>query len=220
MAKTVLIVEDNELNMKLFHDLLEAHGYATVGTRNGIEALDLARKHRPDLILMDIQMPEMNGFEATSAIRAIEKAGSRVSIVAMTAHAMKGDRERCIAAGMDDYLSKPIRAKQLIELVEREAVPAAVLVRQTNELGLEETALLELVHGNVDIALELASAFLEESPALLAKLREALESQDAKTVNYVAHALKGAVANFGAKQPIETAFALEQLGKNRQLETA
>src|SRR5437762_12506669 len=91
MAKTVLIVEDNELNMKLFHDLLEAHGYSTVGTRNGIEALDLARKHRPDLIIMDIQLPEVSGLEVTKWLKDDPELQA-IPVIAVTAFAMKGDR--------------------------------------------------------------------------------------------------------------------------------
>src|SRR5436189_3720853 len=93
MAKTVLIVEDNELNMKLFHDLLEAHGYQTLGTRNGIEALDLARKHRPDLIVMDIQLPEVSGLEVTKWLKD-DPDLQAIPVVAVTAFAMKGDEER------------------------------------------------------------------------------------------------------------------------------
>src|ERR1700726_147318 len=103
MAKTVLIVEDNDLNMKLFHDLLEAHGYAVVGTRNGIEAVDLARRHRPDLILMDIRLPDV------CAIR----------VIAVTAFAMKGDEERIRQGGCEAYLSKPISVAKFIETVHR-----------------------------------------------------------------------------------------------------
>src|SRR5262249_16219349 len=102
MAKTVLIVEDNELNMKLFHDLLEAHGYATIGTRNGIEALDLARKHRPDLILMDIQLPEISGLEVTRRLKDDHDLG-HIPVVAVTAFAMKGDEERILAGGCEAY---------------------------------------------------------------------------------------------------------------------
>src|SRR5277367_2689821 len=98
MAKTVLIVEDNELNMKLFHDLLEAHGYNTVGTRNGIEALDLARKHRPDLILMDIQLPEVSGLEVTKWLKDDQEL-KKIPVVAVTAFAMKGDEERIREGG-------------------------------------------------------------------------------------------------------------------------
>ena len=116
MPKTVMIVEDNELNMKLFHDLLEAHGYQTVGTRNGIEALDLARKHHPDLILMDIQLPGIDGLQATAQLRA-DQATRRIPVVALTALAMKGDEERIRAAGCDGYIAKPLDYKSFLATV-------------------------------------------------------------------------------------------------------
>ena len=107
MAKTVLIVEDNELNMKLFHDLLEAHGYQTLQTRNGIEALELARAHQPDLILMDIQLPEVSGLEVTKWLKDDDEL-RRIPVVAVTAFAMKGDEERIRQGGCEAYISKPI----------------------------------------------------------------------------------------------------------------
>lgn len=116
MAKTVLIVEDNELNMKLFHDLLEAHGYDTVGTRNGIEALDLARKHHPNLILMDIQLPEVSGLEVTKWLKDDPDLKS-IPVVAVTAFAMKGDEERIREGGCEAYLSKPISVGKFIETI-------------------------------------------------------------------------------------------------------
>jgi two-component system cell cycle response regulator DivK len=116
MSKTVLIVEDNELNMKLFHDLLEAHGYGTVGTRNGIEALDLARKHRPDLILMDIQLPEVSGLEVTKWLKDDPELKG-IPVVAVTAFAMKGDEERIREGGCEAYLSKPISVGKFFETV-------------------------------------------------------------------------------------------------------
>ncbi len=118
MAKTVLIVEDNELNMKLFHDLLEAHGYATLEARHGIEALALARKHRPDLILMDIQLPEISGLEVTKQLKDDESL-RHIPVVAVTAFAMKGDEERILAGGCEAYLSKPISVGKFIETVRR-----------------------------------------------------------------------------------------------------
>src|SRR6202008_2521698 len=118
MAKTVLIVEDNELNMKLFHDLLEAHGYATVGTRNGIEALDLARMHKPDLIVMDIQLPEVSGLEVTKWLKEDPELHP-IPVVAVTAFAMKGDEERIREGGCEAYLSKPISGRKLIETIRR-----------------------------------------------------------------------------------------------------
>ena len=118
MAKTVLIVEDNELNMKLFHDLLEAHGYATLATRHGIEAFDLARKNRPDLILMDIQLPEVSGLEVTKHLKDDQDL-RHIPVVAITAFAMKGDEERILAGGCEAYLSKPISVGRFIETVRR-----------------------------------------------------------------------------------------------------
>ena len=114
--KTILIVEDNELNMKLFHDLLEASGYDTVETRNGLEAIDLARTHRPDLILMDIQLPEVSGLEVTKWIKEDDDLRS-IPIIAVTAFAMKGDEERIRQGGCEAYLSKPISVAKFIETV-------------------------------------------------------------------------------------------------------
>jgi two-component system cell cycle response regulator DivK len=116
MAKKVLIVEDNELNMKLFHDLLEAHGYQTVGTRNGINAMELARQHRPDLILMDIQLPEVSGLEVTKWLKDDSELKT-IPVVAVTAFAMKGDEERIRAGGCEAYLSKPISVAKFIETI-------------------------------------------------------------------------------------------------------
>jgi len=116
VAKTVLIVEDNELNMKLFHDLLEAHGYHTVGTRNGIEALELARLHKPDLIVMDIQLPEVSGLEVTKWLKDDPELQA-IPVVAVTAFAMKGDEERIREGGCEAYLSKPISVMKFLETV-------------------------------------------------------------------------------------------------------
>ncbi len=116
MTKTVLIVEDNELNMKLFNDLLEAHGYRTVQTRNGLEAVGLARDHRPDLILMDIQLPEVSGLQVTQWLK--EDAELRdIPVIAVTAFAMKGDEEKIRQGGCEAYLSKPISVAKFLETV-------------------------------------------------------------------------------------------------------
>jgi two-component system cell cycle response regulator DivK len=116
MSKTVLIVEDNELNMKLFNDLLEAHGYVTVQTRNGMEAIELARLHRPDLILMDIQLPEVSGLQVTQWIKSDEEL-KHIPIIAITAFAMKGDEEKIRQGGCEAYLSKPISVAKFLETV-------------------------------------------------------------------------------------------------------
>ncbi|NNF80033.1 MAG: response regulator [Rhizobiales bacterium] len=117
MSKTVLIVEDNELNMKLFHDLLEAHGYATLQTYDGLAALDMARKHHPDLILMDIQLPEVSGLEVTKWLK--EDEGLReIPVIAVTAFAMKGDEEKIREGGCEAYISKPISVSHFLETVD------------------------------------------------------------------------------------------------------
>ena len=118
MAKTVLIVEDNELNMKLFHDLLDAHGYKTIQTRDGLEALDLARKHRPDLILMDIQLPEVSGLEVTKWLKEDDTLKA-IPVIAVTAFAMKGDEEKIREGGCEAYISKPISVVNFLETVRR-----------------------------------------------------------------------------------------------------
>ena len=118
MAKKVLIVEDNELNMKLFHDLLDAQGYETLQTREGLQALALAREHRPDLILMDIQLPEISGLEVTKWLKEdTELAG--IPVVAVTAFAMKGDEERIREGGCEAYISKPISVTHFLDTIKR-----------------------------------------------------------------------------------------------------
>jgi two-component system cell cycle response regulator DivK len=116
MAKTVLVVEDNELNMKLFHDLLQASGYNILQTRNGLEAIDIAREHRPDLILMDIQLPEVSGLEVTKWIKEDDDLRS-IPVIAVTAFAMKGDEERIRQGGCEAYLSKPISVATFLSTV-------------------------------------------------------------------------------------------------------
>ncbi|MEP9353052.1 response regulator [Xanthobacter sp. KR7-65] len=115
-TKTVMIVEDNELNMKLFHDLLEAHGYRTVETRSGVEAVELARANRPDLIIMDIQLPEISGLDVTRKLKADPELRA-IPVVAVTAFAMKGDEERIRAGGCEAYLSKPISVAKFLQTV-------------------------------------------------------------------------------------------------------
>jgi two-component system cell cycle response regulator DivK len=117
-AKTVMIVEDNELNMKLFHDLLDAHGYRTLQTRTGMEALKLARQERPDLILMDIQLPEVSGLEVTKWLKD-DEALCGIPVIAVTAFAMKGDEERIRRGGCEAYISKPISIATFLDAVRR-----------------------------------------------------------------------------------------------------
>ena len=118
MAKEILIVEDNELNMKLFHDILEAHGYATVQTKNGMEAVGLAREHRPDLILLDIQLPEISGLEVTKQLKQDDDLKS-IPVIAVTAFAMKGDEEKIREGGCEAYIAKPISVTTFMETIQK-----------------------------------------------------------------------------------------------------
>lgn len=117
MTKTVLIVEDNELNMKLFRDLLEAHGIATIETRNGMEVLDIAREKSPDLVLMDIQLPEVSGLDVTKWLKA-DDALKSIPVIAVTAFAMKGDEEKIRQGGCEDYISKPISVTRFLDVIQ------------------------------------------------------------------------------------------------------
>ena len=123
MAKTIMIVEDNELNMKLFNDLLEAHGYRTIKTRNGLDALGLAQEHHPDLILMDIQLPEVSGLVVTKWLKEDDDLRS-IPVIAVTAFAMKGDEERILQGGCEGYISKPISVPHFLETIARYIGPA------------------------------------------------------------------------------------------------
>ena len=129
MPRKVLVVEDNELNMKLFNDLLEANGYQVIQTRDGLSALDLARKHRPDLILMDIQLPEVSGIEVTKWLKEDDEL-RQIPVIAVTAFAMKGDEERIRQGGCEAYISKPISVMHFLETVRKHlGQPAPVTIR-------------------------------------------------------------------------------------------
>ncbi len=137
MTKTVLIVEDNELNMKLFRDLLEAHGIGTIETRNGMEVLDIARNQKPDLILMDIQLPEVSGLDVTKWLKG-DEALKNIPVIAVTAFAMKGDEEKIREGGCEDYISKPISVSRFLEVIQtylnKEQVQEQSAVKEEGDL--------------------------------------------------------------------------------------
>jgi PAS domain S-box-containing protein len=219
----VLVAEDNAVNQELAVRLLEKQGHTVAVARNGretLEALEKAPGSGFDVVLMDVQMPEMDGFEATAAIRQKEKAtGKHLPIVAMTAHALKGDRERCLAAGMDDYLAKPIQAKELLAAVEG-AVPPAVESRQgvptepRPEEIFDRAAALARVDGDAKLLEELAGLFLADSARLLSTVEEAVAHGDAEALEHAAHALKSSVGNFAANAAYASAAKLEMLGRH------
>ena len=195
---------------------------------NGLEVLAALEKDPYDLILMDVQMPEMDGFEATAAIRRREKEkAGHIPIVAMTAHAMKGDRERCLEAGMDDYLSKPIQPKELIEVIERRL--KGVRPMETEMAPSEQTeepevfdrkVLLERLDGDEEIFKEIIETFLEDAPNQIEKLKQALQEADANRVERQAHLLKGAALNIGGNGLQVAARELEVAGNKGDLTKA
>ena len=218
----ILLAEDNAFNQKLAVYILEKHGHNVVVAGDGRQAL--RELERPasrgfDLILMDVQMPEMGGLEATAAIREREKTtGTHIPIVAMTAHAMKGDRERCLEGGMDAYLSKPIQAEELFKTIEGVAPirgGRAGLARKARRLSgvLDVEALLAGVGGDQKLLREFVSLFLADCPKLLTRIKKALARRDADSLAEAAHALKGMVGNFSRKGAYTAAAKLATMGR-------
>jgi CheY-like chemotaxis protein len=163
-------------------------------------------------------MPEMGGLEATAAIRAREQqTGGHVRIVAMTAHALNGDRERCLEAGMDDYLTKPIDRRQLFEAVEQKPLPTAPLVVHR---PIDVERLLDQSGDDVDLLRELGRTFIDVCPEHLAKIRAAIAAGDSQRVAAEAHTLKGSAVTLGAIEVVRSADALEQLAQERRLDAA
>ena len=168
---------------------------------------------------MDVQMPVMDGFEATAAIRKAEtSSGNHLPIIAMTAHAMEGDRERCLTAGMDGYVAKPIRAEDLVEAVENlnpspAGAPAATTAKRQKQEPIDPAAALARVDGYVGLLKEIVALFLQELPELLTILREAVTGGNAQAIERAAHKLKGSVGNFAAYPAFEAAAKLEVVGR-------
>jgi CheY-like chemotaxis protein len=210
----VLLAEDNAVNQRLAASLLERRGHKVVIAANGSEAVEAIQRQPFDVILMDVQMPEMGGFEATSAIRALEReSGARVPIVAMTAHAMKGDRERCLAAGMDDYLTKPIDPRQLCLLVEQLAAGRALVAADPIAASGVSPQVLARVGGDRELLAEISRLFVDDAPQHLDRIRHALDARDGEALTRAAHGLKGAAANFDAEGVVAAARTLEEIGR-------
>ncbi len=236
----ILLAEDHPPNQQLAVRLLERRGHSVVVANNGLEVMAALEKESFDLVLMDIQMPEMDGFAATAEIRRREqKTGGHLPIVAMTAHAMKGDAERCLAAGMDDYVSKPIRRKSLYEALQRVATLARIAAASDadHEVGsgtadsdaaevldavevFDEVELMEEYEGDEDLLADMVTSFFGLVPSLLQDLRTAIDTGDSAAVASVAHTLKGGCGNFFAKAAFETALQLENMGKTGDLKGA
>jgi PAS domain S-box-containing protein len=223
----ILLAEDNAVNRRIAVGMLEKRGHTVVVSANGKEALAAleAEGERPfDLIIMDVQMPEMDGIEATALIREKEKGnGRRIPIIALTAHAMKGDRDICINAGMDGYVSKPLRANELLAAMEQvvglhpETTESAADRDIDKGKVFDREQTLAGVDGDMELLREVAGLFLVEYPKTMAEIRDAIDKGDPHGLNRAAHALKGSVGNFGARNAFDLALGLEMMGKNEDL---
>jgi CheY-like chemotaxis protein/HPt (histidine-containing phosphotransfer) domain-containing protein len=241
----ILLAEDNMVNQKLALRLLERMGYRADLAANGLEVLEALQRQRYDVILMDVQMPEMDGLEASRAIREGWPAEQRPRIVAVTANAMQGDRKECLAAGMHDYLTKPIQINALQQVLERaglwakrrtsplqplEALPGVALPivddgrPEESAPALDPAVLAELRQfqgeGEPDIVQELAEAFQSETPPLLKDLHLAIAEVQSEQLRRTAHNLKGSSHNLGARTMAALSAELELLGKSGTVEGA
>jgi CheY-like chemotaxis protein len=218
----VLLAEDNIVNQRLAVRILEKRGHSAVVACNGKEALALLEREPFDLVLMDLEMPEMSGFEATAAIRAREReTGRHIPILALTAHAMKGDRERCLAAGMDGYVAKPIQARELYQAI-AELVPNAAMSEKSAALPVIQDRNEALVHvgGDAGLLRELIEVFLRDCPRLIEDVIDGLCAGDVAKVKRGAHSIKGAVSILGGKAAFEAALHLEDLARQGDLSEA
>jgi two-component system sensor histidine kinase/response regulator len=232
----ILLAEDNAVNRVLAQKLLQKQGHTVTSVNNGIEAVQLwEQKHSSqfDIILMDVQMPEMDGLQATSRIREKElDTGAHIPIIAVTAHAMKGDRERCLAAGMDGYITKPINPGELAKVIQATVpagtklapvdpiAPIAAVATAPTMKGPTDAELLARFDGDSDLLKELAGIFVQECPKMLDEIRAALVAADSRALERAAHTLKGSVGNFALHGPWETAQRLELLAKSGQFSGA
>jgi PAS domain S-box-containing protein len=223
-ALRVLVAEDNPTNQALVSALLKQKGHRVTIVDNGRLAADRAVLDTFDVVLMDVQMPEMGGLEATALIRDHERTtGTHVPIVALTARAMAGDREQCLAAGMDAYVSKPLRSEDLFaaidSVVTQQPQPAPIAAPAARDT-VDRDALLEGFGGRADLLKHVVEVFLEDAPATLARAKEAIAAGNAAEVASAAHSLKGSVGLFSQGQAFDGARRLEQAGKSGDLSAA
>jgi two-component system, sensor histidine kinase and response regulator len=215
----ILLVDDNAFNQKVGQLKLEKEGHAVQVVGSGRAALAALQRGTFDLVLMDMQMPDMDGAEATALIRSREEAsGSHVPVIALTAHAMKGDRERCLAAGMDGYATKPIREHELREeiravlpMLPRPAEEASATAEAPAAVTFDQTAVLARVGGNLETLRNLAGVFREDAAHLLGEIKAAVRTRDTTRLSPAAHTLRGMVSFFGATAAADATVRLEAL---------
>jgi CheY-like chemotaxis protein len=211
----VLVAEDNEVNRLVIETMLSKRGLAVDLAGDGAEALAKLAHGDYAAVFMDCQMPNVDGYEATGRIRAQEWAGARLPVIAMTAHAMTGDRERCLAAGMDDYMSKPLRPEALDEVLERwlGVAPAGgdapEPAREAVDALIDSARVRTFLTDYPDIVGQLLDLFLQSTPPLLAELRTAIDGGDGEELRRAAHKLKGSCQNIGATFMVTLCRALE-----------
>ena len=218
----VLLAEDNPVNQRIAIALLQREKHEVVAVRTGREALEAMDQGRFDVVLMDVEMPEMDGLEATRRIRERPRErGGETPIIGLTAHAMQGDREIGLAAGMSDYVSKPVRMGDLIAAVDRNSsIQTAPTLRETTDKSVDLNGFLEFVGADEAVAEEIVAVFLEDLPGRVESLQEALERSDATAVSRAAHALKGSLSTFGARRAQQLAASLEAAGQDGRLDSA
>jgi len=221
----VLLAEDNEVNQLVATRILEKLGHRVTVVSSGREAVSAVQSGTFDIIAMDVQMPEMDGLEATAEIRRRERTtGTHIPIIAMTAHAMKGDRERCLEAGMDGYTSKPIRITELEQAIATVLPKSSMRVRPSRndpaEQVIDQAALLNGVDGNRRLLNQIVRLFLADYPRRIDEIKNAIHRGDANALARAAHALKGSVGNFAAKNAISVLQRLETMGRNQELNAA
>jgi two-component system sensor histidine kinase/response regulator len=224
----ILLAEDNVVNQKVALRILGKLGYRADAVANGKEVVSALENISYDLILMDVQMPEMDGFEATAAIRRKEReTGNHIPIIAMTAHAMKGDREQCLEAGMDDYVSKPINPQSLTNAIQRwfkKAVlmkPEVPFLEPSEEKELfDKSGLLDRLGGDEVFLREILGMFLDDAPNQIERMQKQLKEGDLSGLELQAHSLKGAAMNIGGNGLQKAAFELEVAARNRELARA
>ena len=221
----ILVAEDNAVNRMLVTALLSKRGHTSVSVVNGREAVAAVANSAFDLVLMDVQMPEMDGLQATVAIRKAEEiTGAHVPIVALTAHAMKGDREACLAAGTDEYLSKPVNATELFALIETltgtrtSTTPTESDVALSSEPAFDMRSVLARVEGDRKLLRELAQIFRTEVPGVIAEIRRCVATGNSAGLERAAHGFRGACGNFGAGGAVRAAHVLELMGRRASFE--
>ena len=221
----ILLAEDNPVNQEVAVHLIERRGHSVIVAENGREAVEAIERHKFDLVLMDVQMPEMGGLEATRVIREKEKgSGHHLPIIAMTAHAMQGDREQCLEAGMDGYLAKPIDPKTFLQTVEGISARSVGSESAENEEtaglagALDGKALLARFSGNRKLLRNIVKAFGEDCPRMMGRIRNALTARDAVALADSAHALKGSIGNFGDSAALETTREMEKAARQGKLD--